>query len=108
MLDATTAIATVVRPSEKVQLVIDTSPGPGGRSSLASGQTRGSSLQSTRRVIAIITREDDGKEHGGFVPSIIVRLSHPDRAANWQVVYLQMDARAPSFTGASDNNCHDL
>jgi hypothetical protein len=76
MLDATTAIATVVRLSEKVQLVIDTSPGPGSRSSLAAGQTRGSSLQSTRRVIAVISHEDDGKEHGGFVSYMIVRLSH--------------------------------
>jgi hypothetical protein len=81
-MDATMAVANVVRPSEKVQLVIDTSPSAGGGSSFATSQTRATSVQSTRRVIAVVTREGDGKEHGGLVSFVITRLKRSDHATN--------------------------
>ncbi|KIM24328.1 hypothetical protein M408DRAFT_234635 [Serendipita vermifera MAFF 305830] len=66
MLDATTVVTSIIRPSEKVKLVIDTYPGSGRVSSSGTGTVRRGSVLSTRRVIAVITREDGGKEHGGL------------------------------------------
>lgn len=67
MMDAAAAVSNIIRSSEKVKVVIDTYPGSGSRSSSVVTSSRGSSIQSTRRVIAVITREEKGRERGGYV-----------------------------------------
>lgn len=65
MNSATEAVTNTLRPSERVTLVIDTSASSSG-STITSGSTA-STLRNTRRVLAIITHQENGKEQGGCV-----------------------------------------
>jgi hypothetical protein len=64
MQNAHEEVKKLLRTSEKVTVVIDTNPGATSSGSTTTSPTRNNFLRPTRRVIAVITHEEQDKQIG--------------------------------------------
>ncbi|KAG8828272.1 hypothetical protein FRC19_008388 [Serendipita sp. 401] len=104
--DVESAVKASLRDSERCAFVIDTNPGSQRVISPTYGSNN-SALLSTRRVIAIITHEEGGKEHAGLFiykwnriqPQSLVLVTVLPLTADMQVALAQVTSETPLSPG---------